>query len=279
MIEKQELNAKSVEWGLPIHTVEKDYVLGLILYGIANHPDLKENWIFKGGTCIKKCYLASYRFSEDLDFTLAKKANLDPHIIQSQLNEVAETVYSTFGLVINVTNIKVNSFPDKKGLFLQAKLPFRGPISTSGSYPNIKFDLSGEEILVDIPKRKKLLHNYSDSNESSCEILCYSFSELLAEKLRALTERARPRDLYDVVKLYACHEQFGASLEQITDILIEKFTHRGLSYPTDLQSIPEHRIAELRVDWDIMLRHQLPHLETSDTYLEKFDEIKKSFLR
>lgn len=278
MIEKQELVAKSVEWKLPIHTVEKDYVLGLILYGIANHPDLKENWIFKGGTCIKKCYIANYRFSEDLDFTLAEKANLDPHIIHSQLNEVAEIVYSTFGLVVNVTNIKVNSFPDKHGLFLQAKLPFRGPISISGSYPNIKFDLSGEEKLVDTPESRKLLHNYSDASESACEILCYNFSELLAEKLRALTERARPRDLYDVVKLYGCHEHFGATLDQTTSIMRDKFAHRGLSYPIHLLNIPEHRIAELKVDWDIMLKHQLSHLESADTYLERFDEIKKDFL-
>jgi len=278
MIERQELVTKSVEWNLPIHTVEKDYVLGLILYGIANHPDLKENWIFKGGTCIKKCYIANYRFSEDLDFTLAEKANLDPHIIHSQLNEVAEIVHSAFGLVINVTNIKVNSFPDKHGLFLQAKLPFRGPISISGSYPNIKFDLSGEEKLVDIPQRKKLLHNYSDANESTCEILCYSFSELLAEKLRALTERARPRDLYDVVKLYACHEHFGATLDQITGIMRDKFDHRGLSYPIHLHNIPEHRIDELKVDWDIMLKHQLSSLESADVYLEHFDKIKKNFL-
>lgn len=277
MIEKQELVAKSVEWNLPINTVEKDYVLGLILYGIANHPDLNENWIFKGGTCIKKCYLANYRFSEDLDFTLIAKANLNPHKIHSQLNEVAEIVHSAFGLIVNVTDIKVNSFPDKNGLFLQAKLPFRGPISVSGSYPNIKFDLSGEEKLVDTPESRKLLHNYSDANESTCEILCYNFSELLAEKLRALTERARPRDLYDVVKLYACHEDFGATLDQITSIMKEKFDHRGLSYPIHLLNIPEYRIAELKVDWDIMLKHQLSHLESADIYLERFDEIKNDF--
>jgi predicted nucleotidyltransferase component of viral defense system len=32
--------------------------------------EVTQNFIFKGGTCLKKCYFEDYRFSEDLDFTL-----------------------------------------------------------------------------------------------------------------------------------------------------------------------------------------------------------------
>ena len=36
----------------------------------ASAPEaLRESWLFKGGTCLKKCF-ETYRFSEDLDFTL-----------------------------------------------------------------------------------------------------------------------------------------------------------------------------------------------------------------
>lgn len=277
MIEKQELITKSVAWQLPIHTVEKDYVLGLILYGIANHPVLKEKWVFKGGTCIKKCYIADYRFSEDLDFTIIDQAILDPGLILSQLHEITEIVLSAFGLMINVPGIRINPFPDKQGKFLQVKLPFRGPISISGSFPNIKFDLSGEEKLVDVPEQRKLLHAYSDANESACEILSYSFPELFAEKIRALTERARPRDLYDMVNLYEIHQDFGANMTKITEVLKAKFAHRDLAYPSRLQNIPTHQITELKVDWDIMLKHQLSNLESAETYLVRFEKIKNLF--
>lgn len=277
MIKKQELIAKSLAWKLPIHTVEKDYILGLILYGIATHPDLKEKWVFKGGTCIKKCYIADYRFSEDLDFTIIEQASLDPQRILRQLQEVAETVLSAFGLIINVDGIKISPFPDKHGQFLQVKFPFRGPISVSGSYPNIKFDLSGEEKLINTPEQRQLLHAYSDAEESTCRILSYSFSELFAEKMRALAERARPRDLYDVVNLYNIHQDFEKNRSKITKILKAKFAHRGLAYPSRLQNIPSHQIAELKVDWDIMLRHQLSNLESAETYLARFDEIKILF--
>jgi predicted nucleotidyltransferase component of viral defense system len=40
------------------------------LAAIASEPALSASWIFKGGTCLRKCYYETYRFSEDLDFTV-----------------------------------------------------------------------------------------------------------------------------------------------------------------------------------------------------------------
>jgi len=48
-----------------------------MLAGIYAHEELAESWIFKGGTCLKKCFFETYRFSEDLDFTLRDEAQLD----------------------------------------------------------------------------------------------------------------------------------------------------------------------------------------------------------
>lgn len=66
MIEKQEISELARELSLDLHVVEKDYVLGWLLAGIAANPELSNGWIFKGGTCLKKCYFETYRFSEDL---------------------------------------------------------------------------------------------------------------------------------------------------------------------------------------------------------------------
>lgn len=74
VIEKQEISELAREPSLDLHVVEKDYVLGWLLAGIAANPDLSENWVFKGGTGLKKCYLETYRFSEDLDFTVTDEA-------------------------------------------------------------------------------------------------------------------------------------------------------------------------------------------------------------
>ena len=43
--------------------IEKDYVIGCLLWGIGSEPALSTSWVFKGGTCMKKCYRETYRFS------------------------------------------------------------------------------------------------------------------------------------------------------------------------------------------------------------------------
>ena len=50
--------------------IERDYVLGCYLHYLAENPILEESWIFKGGTCLRKCFFQDYRFSEDLVDTL-----------------------------------------------------------------------------------------------------------------------------------------------------------------------------------------------------------------
>ncbi len=70
MIDKREILETASALRLLPHVVEKDYVLGWLLAGINAHPALATSWVFKGGTCLKKCYFETYRFSEDLDFTL-----------------------------------------------------------------------------------------------------------------------------------------------------------------------------------------------------------------
>ena len=47
------------------------------------HEDLAESWVFKGGTCLKKCFFETYRFSEDLDFTLIKPEHIDADFLKN----------------------------------------------------------------------------------------------------------------------------------------------------------------------------------------------------
>ncbi len=49
MIAKQDILNRAAEWQLRAEVVEKDYVLGWLLAGVASLP-LRDHWIFKGGT-------------------------------------------------------------------------------------------------------------------------------------------------------------------------------------------------------------------------------------
>ncbi len=48
--------------------LDLDYSLGWFLAGLASVPDVSNRLIFKGGTCLRKCYFDGYRFSEDTGF-------------------------------------------------------------------------------------------------------------------------------------------------------------------------------------------------------------------
>lgn len=60
MIDKREIIDAATAFRLNPHITEKDYVLGWILWGIYGHDKLAESWIFKGGTCLKKCFFETY---------------------------------------------------------------------------------------------------------------------------------------------------------------------------------------------------------------------------
>jgi predicted nucleotidyltransferase component of viral defense system len=93
MIQKQELLDLAADFGLQPNVVEKDYVLGWLLAGIGEHPVTRDTWVFKGGTCLKKCFFETYRFSEDLDFTLTDPAHLDEAFLRKLFQEVGAWVY------------------------------------------------------------------------------------------------------------------------------------------------------------------------------------------
>lgn len=87
MIQHSEIKNLETEWGLREDVIEKDYVISWLLWGIGSHPALRDAWIFKGGTCLKKCYFETYRFSEDLDFTVLPKGPFTPDDKQKQIKK------------------------------------------------------------------------------------------------------------------------------------------------------------------------------------------------
>jgi predicted nucleotidyltransferase component of viral defense system len=93
MIDRIEIHEAANETCLNPYVIEKDYVIGWVLAGIYNHPEIRDAWVFKGGTCLKKCFFETYRFSEDLDFTLRDAAHLDETFLSTVLSEVADWVY------------------------------------------------------------------------------------------------------------------------------------------------------------------------------------------
>jgi predicted nucleotidyltransferase component of viral defense system len=112
MIPRAALRARASEWGLTEEIVEKDYVLGWLLWGIGSDPTLREHWIFKGGTCLKKCFVETYRFSEDLDFTVRDGGPLEPDDLLPILRNLLDTVEQETGITLMSREPRVKMRPD-----------------------------------------------------------------------------------------------------------------------------------------------------------------------
>ncbi|WFU13163.1 nucleotidyl transferase AbiEii/AbiGii toxin family protein (plasmid) [Rhizobium sp. CB3090] len=267
MISKAEILETAGKVGLRPDVVEKDYALGWTLAGISAHEDLRETWIFKGGTCLKKCYFETYRFSEDLDFTLMDEAHLNQEFLKRVFGEIADWIYERSGLEIPAEGQSFDLFNNPRGnISCQGKLSYKGPVSPNVALirlPRIKLDLTADERIVLPAVRTPVFHSYSDAQEASFEVLSYSYVETFGEKVRALAERTRPRDLYDVVNLFRNAEARPRAAE-LLDVLRQKCDFKGIAVPK-LEDLASHRDA-LEGSWAAMLAHQLPALPPVDDF-------------
>ncbi|MBB71888.1 MAG: hypothetical protein CMF50_05765 [Legionellales bacterium] len=273
MISKQEVFEQANINNLPANTIEKDYVLNWVLAGIAASNILHGKWIFKGGTCLKKCYFKSYRFSEDLDFTIIDSEFLDVQKLVIQFGDIATWIYNHSGIEVPHDKISFEKYNNPRGnLAIDGKIPFKGPLQRRGNFPTIKLNLTLDEILVEKPIQVKVYHPYSDGNILIDSVYCYSLEEIFAEKLRALLERMSPRDLYDVVNLFF-DERWEIKHDNVLSILKKKCHFKNIAVPTleQVEASPDKR--DLVADWNDMLSHQIADLESFEHYWERLPTV------
>lgn len=257
MIPSRELLQLRTEWQIDVGVIEKDYVLGWLLAGIANEAELAETWVFKGGTCLRKCYYETYRFSEDLDFTVVGGGPDKPDQLGPIFGRISEWIRDQSGVELV---IEENSFLPRKNRrgnpTCQGRIAYRGPQAPPG-LPKVRIDVTSDELLVEQPALRRVVHSYSDAPLPADQIRCYSLTELFAEKLRALAERCRPRDLYDVVHVHR-HPDLVGQAPTVLAALGRKCDYVGIPVPdaASIEASPfRHEVEE---EWANMLGHQLP---------------------
>ena len=111
-------------------------MFGWVLAGIYQHQALADTWIFKGGTCLKKCFFETYRFSEDLDFTLRDPAHLDNAFLTGVFTGISDWIYEQTGIELppDLQNFDIYANP-RGNPSCQGKLSYRGPIAPSPGRP------------------------------------------------------------------------------------------------------------------------------------------------
>lgn len=110
MILKKEVERIAEQKGVAKTTIDKDWVLGHFVDAIFSIPECRDKLVFKGGTCLKKCYFKNYRFSEDLDFTA-----IDPDFVLNKklLDKIVKLVTERTEIPLYFQELKLLKFKDR----------------------------------------------------------------------------------------------------------------------------------------------------------------------
>ena len=241
MIGRTELVERAAAWGLRPEVVEKDYVIGWLLWGVGRDPVLARTWAFKGGTCLKKCFIETYRFSEDLDFTVLPGGPSAPEAILARFALLLDRVGAESGVDLTSRPPRFEWRPDRRSL--KGRVYYRGPRGAPQP-ARVLVDVTVAEQVVRPTVLRPVRHDYSDGLPTPGTVRCYSFEEVFAEKIRAMGERCRPRDLYDIVNLFRRDDLRGEP-EIVRTVLHEKCASKGVPVPDARSFDDQDRRAEL----------------------------------
>ena len=131
---------------IPEAVLERDYCLAWFLVGLGQSR-LGKILIFKGGTALKRCHFGDYRFSEDLDFTLARPAEFAE--IREGLEEVFERVAQASGIRFAFEREDRQSHVNSHTFYLS----YQGPLPNPNT---VKVDITISEVLL-FPVEQRLV--------------------------------------------------------------------------------------------------------------------------
>lgn len=257
MIPEAELRGLARQWNVDPMLLDLDYSLGCFLAGISQQI-LAGYWRFKGGTCLRKCYFADYRFSEDLDFTAGTRHTEAD--LRTIVEKAARWVERESGLDFSPAPIRVKAVTDEYGKeSFEARLYYRGPLSRTGSPRAVRLDVTRGEVLTFPSETRAILHPFSDESViAASSIPTYSLQEILAEKIRAIAGQRRfaiSRDVYDIHQLL----RRGVNLPEVLLALPVKFQVKGMQIEDVRIADLEARCPKFKADWDSRLTYLLPH--------------------
>jgi len=241
--------------------VEQDLVLSRGLVEIYSDPILRERLLFRGGTALHKIVLQpAARYSEDLDFVQLREEPIGNtlDLLRQRLNPWLGEPKSDIG---------------PRGATLtyrfESELP---PVIRL----RLKIEINTREHLCLLPIQQTQFAVDSRWFSGEASLPIYSTTELLGTKLRALYQRRKGRDLFDlwqarqagvldapaVADIFAHYmrsENNPVSAAEFTPNLSAKIKHAGSLSDTPPLLRPGIRYdAKEAADW--LTRHLIPHI-------------------
>lgn len=232
---------------------ERDYIQHILLFSLYSQS---QALIFKGGTALRIVYQGN-RYSEDLDFNGPD----DVPALQDLWEQVSNRLLS-FGVVNEIRN----QWESDVGYSFDVS--YQGPLYDGR-------DRSKGKVRVDINRRRQeevesqrafVSPGYDDLRPFVATTI--SQKHMLAEKMRALLMRGKPRDLYDI--WFLTHQ--GVSLD--LDLLERKLA--GYDIRLSLSRF-EQALEEVRPEWKRDLRPLLSQYVSWEDISANVDHLRSQF--
>jgi predicted nucleotidyltransferase component of viral defense system len=186
--------------------VEQDLIICRALVEIYTHPILADNLAFRGGTALFKLHLSPVRYSEDIDLVQVHPGPIGP--MMSALQE------------------KLNPWlgnPKRKQGEGRVTLTYR-MTSEAGMPLKLKVEINSREHFTVLGFERRDMEVLSRWFSGSASILTYQLDELLGTKVRALYQRKKGRDLFD---LWAVFTNTQTQPERVIDCFLRYMENEG----------------------------------------------------
>lgn len=239
--------------------VEQDLLISRALVEIFSNNFLANRLAFRGGTALHKLYLSPQpRYSEDIDLVQITNEPFGP-VIDALRERLSFLGFPTRKQKENNNTLifKFESeFPPIQRLRLKVETNCREHFAVLG--------------LVKIPFKVE-----SSWFKGSCVITTYQLEELLGTKLRALYQRRKGRDLYDLHKAFTLHDNLN--IEQLIKCYLEYMRFSVGNVPSQKEFMDN---MELKMKDSEFLGDITALLRPTEKYnqSEAFDRIKNSLL-
>lgn len=162
--------------------VEQDLIITRILIGIFSDGFLRENLAFRGGTALHKLYLKpAPPYSEDIDLVQIRPGPIKP-------------IMQRIGYIIDFFDENRKTSIRGHG----AKMYYRYTSEYEQMPMRLKIEINCKEHFSVLDKVHVPLELSSGWFSGTARVKTFSINELLGTKFRALFQRSKGRDLFDI---------------------------------------------------------------------------------
>src|SRR3989344_7011168 len=174
MLNYKELESIAKLKKLGLANAEKDYLQDVVLFSL--YSNIGKDMVFKGGTALYKIYKLN-RFSEDLDFTINNKIDIE---------KISGRVISDL-MLLNIKG-KIKEIKEFGGE-ITVRFLLNGPLYRGSKETQcfIPLNISKREHTLLEPKKELIISLYKEI--PNFEVFVMQEREILAEKVRAIFQR------------------------------------------------------------------------------------------